>query len=217
MRRVLLLALFAALALSAQAARRITIDQLRQMLVSRLAAHQSDSSLAQRLSSQELSEQLTSLTLQRLTSELKPGRQTVLALDLLADTSAFLEPPPGELPHLEPPDAAAREFMLNAAGNFARVTLQHLPNFLATRITRSYDNTPLFAMRDGSSPQSTYLHSSGTLSQKSLIAMDMRWSAIHPAHQSRIQPRQTLLVAFAQRANSDPCWRLFLPIRPRAL
>ena len=161
-----MLALFAALALPAQAARRITVDQLRQMLVSRLAAHQSDSSLAQRLSSQELSEQLTSLTLQRLTSELKPGRQTVLALDLLADTSAFLEPPPGELPHLEPPDTATREFMLNAAGNFARVTLQHLPNFLATRITRSYDNSPLLTMRDGSSPQSTYLHSSGTLSQE---------------------------------------------------
>ena len=205
MRRVLLLALFAALALPAQAARRITVDQLRQMLVSRLAAHQSDSSLAQRLSSQELSEQLTSLTLQRLTSELKPGRQTVLALDLLADTSAFLEPPPGELPHLEPPDTATREFMLNAAGNFARVTLQHLPNFLATRITRSYDRNQPTCIRPEPS------------ARKSLIAMDMRSSAIHLAHQSRIQPRQTLLVAFAQRANSDPCWRLFLPIRPRAL
>ena len=166
MRRVLLLALFAALALPAQAARRITVDQLRQMLVSRLAAHESDSSLAQRLYSQELSEQLTSLTLQRLTSELKPGRQTALALDLLADTSAFLEPPSGELPQLEPPDAAARELMLNEAANFAQVTLHHLPNFLATRITRSYDNTPLIRMRDGSAPQSAYLHSSGTLSEE---------------------------------------------------
>ena len=48
-------------------------------------------------------EQLTQPMLDRITAEFKPGPKTVLSLKLLADSSAFLEPPAGELLDKAPP------------------------------------------------------------------------------------------------------------------
>src|ERR1035437_4881042 len=75
----------------------VTVEQLKQMLAAQQTAGKNDGDRAQQLISLELSEQLTQPALDRITAEFKPGPKTVLSLKLLADSSAFLEPPTGEL------------------------------------------------------------------------------------------------------------------------
>jgi hypothetical protein len=86
---------------------RVTVQQLQQFLEDQQAEHVSDSDLAQKLAGAELSEQLTEFKLNRLKSELKLGEETTTELNLLADLSAFLEPPAADSLAKEPPDAAA--------------------------------------------------------------------------------------------------------------
>ena len=82
----------------------VTVEQLKQMLAAQQTAGKNDGDRAQQLNSLELTEQLTQPTLDRITAEFKPGPKTVLSLKLLADSSAFLEPPAGELLEKAPPD-----------------------------------------------------------------------------------------------------------------
>lgn len=166
MRRAILFTVLAAMSLPAPAARRFTVEQLRKMLAARQAAHESDGDLATRLTSQELSQQLTRSRLNAFEAQLKPGPKASLALDLLADTSAFLDPPADELLQMSPPDADARQSMLSAAANFATVTIQHMPNFLADRVTRSFDDTPVLMTEATWVPPHTDLHLVGTFSQE---------------------------------------------------
>lgn len=142
MRRLLLLALAAALALPAAAAKRQTVEQLEQMLASASGAHSTDAALLSQIGEVELSERLTDATLDRMTARLTLAPRARLALELLADQSAFLDPPASELPATAPPDPATERQMMDRARGFAVVTLPHLPNFFATRSTVRYDNSP---------------------------------------------------------------------------
>ena len=89
-----------------------------------------------------LSERLTEATLARLEKELDATSQVALALQLLADESAFLNPPPNELPAVPAPDNATQQSMLEAARHYVSQSLPRLPNFLATRTTNRYDDNP---------------------------------------------------------------------------
>ena len=76
---MLKLLLFAALALSApfgQAAKRVTVDQLRLCMAQQKAAGESDAQAAVQLSSMALSERLTDATLSRLKAEFHPGERS---------------------------------------------------------------------------------------------------------------------------------------------
>jgi hypothetical protein len=146
----MLLLVFAAAAFPAPAAERTTVAELQQYLTGQFAAHKSDGSIADHLGEMELSEQLTEPTLDRITADLKPGRKTALALQLLADQSAFLEPPAGEIPVKAAPDKAEQLRLFQGAVNFASVTLEKLPNFLATRTTHTFGNTILSMTPDAS-------------------------------------------------------------------
>ena len=142
----------------------VTVEQLKQMLAAQQTAGKNDGDRAQQLNSLELTEQLTQPTLDRITTEFKPGPKTALSLKLLADSSAFLEPPSGELLDKVPPAVAEQRAMMKSAINFIGVTLHQMPDFLATRLTDSYDNTPLSVTHSGWAPH-TDLHSAGTFSQ----------------------------------------------------
>jgi hypothetical protein len=65
----------------------------------------------------------------------------VLSLELLSYSSAFLDPPQAELPERAAPNAEDDLTMMSAARSFVATTLTQLPDFLATRITRSFDNS----------------------------------------------------------------------------
>jgi len=140
MPRYVLLLAFAAAAFPALAEKRVTIAELKQFLAAESAAHKSDGWIADHLIEMELTEQLTNPTLDRMTADIKPGKKTAQSLELLADRSAFLEPPPSEIPSEPAPKFAEQERLLQGAVDFANVTLARLPNFLATRATRTFEN-----------------------------------------------------------------------------
>jgi hypothetical protein len=148
MRRSTLLVLFALIALPV-AAKRLTVAQLEQALTAAGAAHKPDAEIVRQIRGIELSEQLTEATLDQLTTQLNLGSQAALALRLLADQSAFLDPPNSELPSTAAPDDASQQRMLDAARNYVAQTLLRLPNFLATRTTKRYDDTPEAIKKDG--------------------------------------------------------------------
>jgi len=164
-RKTILLTILLTIALPCMAAaRNVTVGQLRETLAAQRSADKSDGDIAQQLIALELTEQLTQPTLDRITAEFKPGPKTILSLRLLADSSAFLEPPAGELLDKAPPTAAEQRTMMKSAIDFIVVTLHRMPDFLATRLTVSYDNTPLTVTHSGWAPH-TDLHPAGTFSR----------------------------------------------------
>jgi hypothetical protein len=169
MRRWVLLLGFAAMAVPAAAAERVTVAELQQFLTAQYATHKSDRSIADHLGEMELSEQLTEPTLDRITAEMKPGTKSAQALQLLADQSTFLEPPAGEIPVKAAPKIAEQVRLFQGAVNFASVTLEKLPNFLATRTTHTFGNTILSMTPDASRVRfvaSGPLHASGEYSRQ---------------------------------------------------
>jgi hypothetical protein len=150
MRRLVPLLTLAVIALPAHAAQRATVEDLQRILTAESEAHEKDGAIAHRLGSVELTERLTDQTRERIAAEFRPGPKTALALEMLADISSFLEPPAGELPDKVPPDKAAQQAMLDGAADFAANTLHRLPDFLATRETRSFsDGAPLMPIGAG--------------------------------------------------------------------
>ncbi len=142
LRSVLFLALAAA-TFSVGRAQQGNVEELRQLLMQQQAEQMSDDQIAQQLARLELTECLTNLTLEQMMAEFKPGEKTITELNLLADMSAFLEPPARELPDKDPPGAAEQQQMLREVANFATVTLKHLPDFLATRTTNNFADVPI--------------------------------------------------------------------------
>ena len=157
MRRLILLVLLASLAFAAGASKRVTVAKLEQALTAAHAAHKSDAEIAHQIAGMELSERLTEATLKRLNANLDAGSQAALALQLLADQSAFLDPPANELPATAAPDEAAQQRMIEAARKYVTKTLLQLPNLFATRTTNRYDDSP-YEVKKGSWPVRAGLH-----------------------------------------------------------
>jgi hypothetical protein len=157
MGRWILLAMLIAAALPASAAKRVTVAQLEQVVTADAASHKPDADMVRQFGGMELTERLTDATLDRLTAQLVRGSQAMVALQLLADQSAFLNPPASELAGIAVPDAAAQQAMLHAAKDYVAQTLPHLPNLLATRTTIRYEDTPR-SVKQGDWPVRAGLH-----------------------------------------------------------
>lgn len=142
MRRLILLGLFIAMVLPAHAGKHLTVAQLEQTLAADFASHRTDDQIAHKLDDLEPSERLTTTALDRLGASFSPGPKAALALELLADRSAFLDPPASELPATASPDPAAQQRMVQAARGYAIQTLSRLPNFFATLTTYRFDDSP---------------------------------------------------------------------------
>ena len=165
MRRLILLVLLAGLVYAAGAGTRVTVAQLDQSLTTALAARKPDAEIARQIASWDLSERLTETSLEGLKARLAPGAQTAQALALLADRSAFLDPPVAELPGATAPDGATQQRILNAARNYLAQTLPRLPDFLATRTINRYDDSPQ-ELKKGAWPVRAGLHLVGTSSRE---------------------------------------------------
>jgi hypothetical protein len=157
MRRLIPLGLLVAIALPAIGAKRLTVAQLEQALTAASAAHKPDAEIAHLVAGMELSERLSDAGLERLDKQLNAGPQVALPLRLLADQSAFLDLPPGELLSIANPDDAAQQRMLQSARNYVAQSLPSLPNFLATRTINRYDDSPQ-ALKKGGWPVRAGLH-----------------------------------------------------------
>jgi hypothetical protein len=128
--------------LPAFAVRYLTVEQLEKALASSVAKHHTDADMMKEFGDFDLTERLTDASRDRIVSTLHLGPQTTLALQLLADESAVLDPPPAELPKDAPPDEATQKHILEIATSYVTKTLPHLPDFLATRTTYTFNDTP---------------------------------------------------------------------------
>lgn len=169
MRPLVLIGIMAAMVLPGNAADKVTVNQLDQMLAKyAVKSHDpakkrnasssdeivdiSDGDLLQQLDQDdevlpqiariELTERLSTLTMYRLVGKYNLGLHVQQALELLADRAALLKLPVGEQLSLPPPDLAAQQEMLKASRAYVLRELTHLPDFMATQTTARFDNSP---------------------------------------------------------------------------
>ncbi len=158
MRKLIVLAVVVWMAVPAGAVRRLTVAQLAETLSNAIADHRPDEQIARQVGELELTERLTSATLDRFAARLPLQPRTALALQLLSDQSAFLDPPADENVSAAPPGSADQEKMLADARAYAVQTWGRLPNFFVSRVTTRFDNTAQvfhageFAVRIGLHP-----------------------------------------------------------------
>lgn len=121
------------------AAKRVTIDQLEQALSA--LQGKPDLAASQRISDLELTERMSAEKLARWRAAF-PGEKSSRALTTLADKSVFLAPPKAELPAILPPDVTEQRQMMALTVAYVGKTMPQLPNFLATRTTDQFEDTP---------------------------------------------------------------------------
>lgn len=112
---------------------RVTVSQLEQIL----RTIHGGASAAQQLSSIVLTERLSQTKLHSLLEELH-DKKLRESLELIADESTFLEPPPVELSADPPPDQAEQQRILKAAANYLDRVIPRLPDFFAIRTAVYY-------------------------------------------------------------------------------
>ena len=122
----------------------ITVQQLTALVSGLHRA--SDAKAAEELQSRTLSQRLSPADLGTLSAEL-PGDQSRRALRVLADTSVFLDPPSDEILNRPAPAPAEQGQILSRVLDFVTGQIPQLPNFLATRVTLHFEETPLSYQR----------------------------------------------------------------------
>ena len=140
---------------SVQAAKRATVAQLEQMLAT-LRGNQ-DSDVAFRIADQELTERLSPSRMGRLIAEL-PGEKSRQALIAIADASQFQSPPAEEIRSTAPPDGAEQRRIMALVVAYVTKTIPQLPNFIATRTTNRFEDSPQRSREDLSSIPYEPLH-----------------------------------------------------------
>jgi hypothetical protein len=127
------------MALPAFAAKRVTVKQLDELLI---AAHgKPDGRVADQLSGLVLTERASSARLS-LWEEDFPDRRVRDALIALADVSAFLDLPAEEIGDRPVPNPDEQRRIVSAAAEYVSKVIPRLPNFLATRETAYFEDSP---------------------------------------------------------------------------
>jgi len=131
------------------ASKKITAQELKDMLTQMQQQKKSDDDVAIALKQVEMSEQLTAATLNSLNS-LLPGQQSLAQVYVLEARSAMLPPPASDIPTDPAPDAAAQKAILDKAADYVTKTYDALPDITATRTTiRFQDNMEQIAQASG--------------------------------------------------------------------
>ena len=139
--RIAVLVLLAGSGLSCSAVKPVTAEQLEEMLT---AAHTApDAQVAAQLSDLTLIERLSPTVLSRCEEGL-PGPRARQAFLVLADMSAFLDPPAAQMPTLPKPDSEAQRKMIALTVDYVSKMIHQLPNFYATRVTTTFQDNPSF-------------------------------------------------------------------------
>lgn len=139
MRNFIFLLLLGQVFLPTLAAERVTVEKLEKMLK---AAHEKpDARVAKELSDLELTERLSAAKLSRWEADL-PGPESRRSLVMLADASAFFDPPAAEILAALPPDLAAQRQIVSLTVDYATRTIHRLPNFYATEDTIHFEDSP---------------------------------------------------------------------------
>jgi hypothetical protein len=115
---------------------RVTAEQLDQTIARIRRAR--DQKVAEQLSGVELTERPSASQALRWMTAF-PGPQAKLALRVIIDQSAFLDPPIGEIVTAEKPGIDAQRQMIGYTVDYVNKMARQLPNLYATRTTRSFD------------------------------------------------------------------------------
>jgi hypothetical protein len=134
MKRIALILVFMLTASHAWAARKVTVEQLQDLLHSLHQANKTDAETAAELQQVELTEELTRSAMDSLTS-LVPGPLTTDQMYVQEARSAMLAPPASDLPSTPAPDAAAQKALLDKAIDYATKTYAQLPHLTAAKST----------------------------------------------------------------------------------
>lgn len=119
----------------------VTVAQLEQFLSSKQATKESDEKIAERLNQVTLSEELAGPDLVRVLTETSSWPKSAEQVELLAAESIFKAPPAGERLQEPAPDPAMQQQVIEEARNYVNHALHLLPDFLAVRVTRCFENT----------------------------------------------------------------------------
>ena len=130
-------------------AKKITVEQLKEMLHSMQQDKKSDADVATALKQVELSQQLTRPAMNSLVSDVL-GPQSTEQVYVLEARSANLIPPDSDLPAAPAPDEAGQKNILEKAAVYVTKTYEQLPNLTAIKTTlRFQDNVEAIAAASG--------------------------------------------------------------------
>lgn len=145
---LILVALMAA-APAWSAAKKITAQELKDMLTQMQEQKKSDDDVSTALKQVEMSEQLTPAMLNILGS-LVPGQQSLAQVYILEARGAMLPAPAADIPSDPVPDAATQKAILDKAADYVSKTYGQLPDVTATKTTiRFQDNMDTVAQSSG--------------------------------------------------------------------
>jgi VWFA-related protein len=149
MRKFAFLLLLLASASPLFAGHQVTISQLEQQLIALRA--KPDAEAARLLEEYQLTERLSPARLAQIEKDV-PGEKTRQVLLVLADVSEFLPPSAGEVLERAAPDLAEQKHIMGLVVGYVKNTIPQLPNFLATRVTEQFEDTPLIQSPAGFIP-----------------------------------------------------------------
>ena len=188
---------------------RVTVSQLERIL----QAIHGGASAARQVSGIVLTERLSQVKLQSLLAELH-DKKLRESLELIADESTFLDPPPAELSADPPPDQAEQQRILKAAADYLDRLIPRLPDFFATRTAvyyREVASYPGLVTKDVSEP----LHAEQQLQDTVLYRKGEEIvSSASPQTGSDVLPLRTYgtfgpilnLPRFASKSPGDVTW-----------
>jgi len=128
---------------------KVTVEQLENKLA---ALHgKKDQDLAKRLAGMELSERLNSAKLAEIEAGL-PGEKSRMALLVMADASAFLQPPTAEISVTAPPDLDTERLILKKAAESIVASIQKFPDFVARETTSRFHDLKLTTFSTDAEP-----------------------------------------------------------------
>jgi hypothetical protein len=137
------------LASPAWAAKKLTVQQLKDQLVNLQQDRKTDVEVAAELKQVELTEELTRADLNKIV-DFAPGKHTIEQIYVLEARSAVLPPPASNLPATPAPDAAAQTAILDKAVEYTTKSYAQLPHLTATKTTlRFQDNMAAIAACSG--------------------------------------------------------------------
>jgi len=121
------------------APKKLTVDDLKQLLLSLQAAKKGDQDVASALKQALLTEELTDARKLEL-GPLSPGSMTTEQIDVLQLESAMLPPPASDLPHDPAPDADGQKALLAKAQTYVTQAVGQLPSLTASRMTMRFQD-----------------------------------------------------------------------------
>jgi hypothetical protein len=123
----------------AWAANTITVQELKDLLISLHQVNKTDLEVASALEQVDLSEQMNRVTMNSLGGYI-PGPNSTEQMFVLEARSAVLPPPAAELPTAPAPDAATQTAILDKAANYVTRDYEQLPLLTATKNTFRFQN-----------------------------------------------------------------------------